>query len=314
VCLVLSAARVSLPGAERANLAFQPASEPGLYRFDTGVLRGKVRAGGKSQGMIELVHTPSATAVPQGGDLPGLLSFYRVFSTGTRYGDAARDWPTANRILDDGALELRWRPASEHPLEITAVYRWTQADTLDLETTVRPEQAMPQFELFLSSYFRPGFHALVYVKPSLFSPGEPAFLPADVNPLVDGSYLMFPRDREAVLRIFDRRWEAPPNPVQWSITRWLGAPLAMRRDEASGVAALLMAPMEDCFAIATPYNKTPPDGVAGHFSLYCSLFGQNLAAGEVARAHTRLVVGKDLTGGRAVELYQQYLKELRTKP
>jgi hypothetical protein len=149
---------------------------------------------------------------------------------------------------------------------------------------------------------------LVYAKPSIHGAGTPAFVPADWSPAVDGTYLMFPRDRQAGLMIFDGRWEFPPSPVQWSVMKYLAAPLAMRRNPQNNVAALMMSPPEDCFAIAAPYNKTPPDGVAGHCSLYQSLFGRNLKAGETARARIRLIVGP-IADEKAVELYQQYLKE-----
>jgi hypothetical protein len=147
------------------------------------------------------------------------------------------------------------------------------------------------------------------VKPNYFSQGKNEVLAADVNPLVSGTYLMFVRDRAAVLRVFDRRWERPPHPVQWSVTRWLAGPLALRRDERSGVAALWMAPPEDCFGIATPYNQTPPDGVAGHYSLYLSLFGQDLAAGETARARCRLVVRSGVSDAQAIQMYEDYVKK-----
>ena len=243
-----------------------------------------------------------------GGTLPGIFSYYRVFSAGTRYGHSIRDWPTTPRLLPDGALEVTCPPGADHPLEIKAIYRWARPDTLDVETIARPQKDMPGFEIFLSSYFSPGFRALVYVKPNLFAGGESGFLAADDNSLVDGTYLMFPRDRQSVLLIFDRRWEFPPNPVHWSITRWLAGPMAMRRDDRSGVAAVLMSPPDDCFAVSTPYNKTPPDGVAGHQSLYLSLFGRDVKADQTARAHTRLVVGK-ISDVQAVQLYTKYLEE-----
>jgi len=296
--------------AGAAELAFKPA-EPGFYAFDTGVLRGKLRLDGRSQGIASLVHVATGKEIAFGGDHPGIFSPYRVFSTDTRYGHAARDWPAEPKLLEDGAVSVRWPAAEDHPLEITGVYRWSAPDTLDLELTVRPRIAMPRFELFLSSYFSAGFDASVYVKPSMFAGGEPELLPADVNPMVDGTYLMFPRDREAGLMIFDRRWEQPPNPVQWSVTRRLAAPLAVRKDEASGLAAVMMAPAEDCFAVATPYNKTPPDGVAGHKSLYLSLFGQDLEAGQTARARCRLVVARGLSDRQIVESYSAYVRSLQ---
>jgi hypothetical protein len=304
---VLSLAPAPSPAADAAGLAFRPGGA-GYFEFDTGVLRGKVRLDGKSQGITELVHAASGAPVAQGGRLPGIFSYYRVFSSAARYGEAARDWPTVSKVLADGALEVFWPAAADHPLEMTAVYRWSAADTLDLETAVRPQRDMPRFEVFLSSYFAGNMPALVYVKPNMYVKGEPGFVAADDNPLVDGSYLMFPRDRKAVLMIFDGRWEFPPNPVQWSITRYLAAPMAMRRDEKSGLVAIQMAPPGDCFAVSLPYNKTPPDGVAGHQSLYLSLFGQDLKAGETARAAARLVIGQNLTDQQAVELYGKYLE------
>lgn len=301
------------PVAPAADLAFHAAPTNGFFTFDTGALRGTVRASGRSQGLVECVHLESGTPVARGGPLPGLLSLYRVFSTDTRYGDAARDWPTEPVVKPDGALGVRWPAAPEHPLEMTGVYRWARPDALDLEITVTPQTALPRFELFLSSYFQPEFRAAVHARAGFHGGGEPAMVAADVNPLVDGTYLLFPRDRAALQMVFDRRWELPPHPVQWSVTRQFASPLILRRHAPSRVTALLLAPPEDCFALATAYNKTPPDGVADHWSLYLSLFGRDLAAGETARARTRLVIGRDLTDARAVELQQEYLRELQGK-
>ncbi len=294
--------------AAEPNLGFKPAQESGYFQFDTGTVRGKIQLTGKFQGIPELVFVPANVEVAMGGRLPGLFSFYRALSTNKRYDAAVRDWPTASKVLPDGALEVSFPPAEDHPLQITAIHRWVRPDTLDVVITVKPQQDMLQFELFMSNYFPPGFQSLVYVKPGNHSRGKPSFVPADWSPPVDGTYLYFPRDRQVGLMIFDGRWDYPPNPVQWSVVRYLAAPVAMRRDPKSGIAALMMSPPEDSFAIATPYNRTPPDGVAGHNSLYQSLIGRDLAAGETAHARIRLVVGP-ITDEKAVELYEQYLKE-----
>jgi hypothetical protein len=127
--------------------------------------------------------------------------------------------------------------------------------------------------------------------------------------LLADNYLMFPRDREAIQIIFDGRWEQPPAPVQWCITRYLAGPLGIRRHEPTGVTAVLMTPPGDCFAVSTPYDRTPPDRVAGHRSLYFSLFGQDLAKGETARARSRLVVRQGLEDAQAVEIYRSYLDD-----
>jgi hypothetical protein len=273
------------------------------------MLKGRLRLDGRSQGISTLVDVRSGAELAYGGDHPGIFSPYRVFSTNARYGHAARDWPTVHKLLPDGAVEVTFPPAEDHPLRMTGVYRFKGPDTLDLETTVTPQRDMPRFEMFLSSYFAKETRALVYVRPSRFAAGQPELLPADVNPLVDGTYLMFPRDLAAVPLVFDGRWEHPPNPVQWSVTRLLAGPMAVRHSQRSGLAAVVMSRPQDCFAVSTPYNKTPPDGVAGHASLYLSLFGGDLKAGQTARAHCRLVILRDYTAEEAVQKYTAYCQE-----
>lgn len=303
--LILLAALAAPPAG------FQPAEE-GYYAFDTGQLRGRVRVDGKSQGICSLADVPSGMELLK---TPGVFSYYRIFSAGARYGNAARDWPVTARVADGGVLEIRFPPAEDHPLEITGVFRWVSADTLDLETTVKAQQELPGFEVFLSSYFVPGFEASVYLKPNRFARGKPSsFVRADWSELVDGNYLMFPRDRESLLLMYDGRWEIPPSPVTWAFSRYLAAPIALRRNAEAGLTAVLMSPPDDCFAIGTPYNKQPPDNVAGHDSLYLSLFGRDLAPGQTARAHCRLIVAKDLSDEAILSRWEQYLTERGVKP
>ena len=239
---------------------------------------------------------------------PGIFSYYRVFSTGKRYGNAARDWPTVTLVLPDGAVEARWAPAKAHPVAMTAVYRWTAADVLDLETSVTPDEEMPGFEVFVSSYFVPGFRASVYAQSPDDAQAKPGFIPADRTPQSKGGYVMFPRDREAEEMITDGRWKIPPNAVDWALIRWLAAPLVMRRDETRGLTGLMMIPPDDCFAVSCPWNRESREQ-GGYRSLYFSLFGRDVKAGQTVRAHTRLVIRRNLSDAKAVELYQQYLKE-----
>ena len=81
----------------------------------------------------------------------------------------------------------------------------------------------------------------------------------------------------------------------------LSAPLALRRDAKSGLTAVLMSRPNDCFAVAMPY------GEEGHRAVYLSLFGGDLKAGQETSASARLVIGKDVSEGRAMELYRAYL-------
>ena len=282
-CVLLAVVMLALQqglGAA-ASLAFWPAGK-GLFEFDTGVLKGRLKL--------------------------DVFSPYRVFETNKRYGNAARDWPTVTRLLADGAVEARWAPAAGHPVEMTAVYRWTAADTLDLATTVKPQRAMPHFELFVSSYFTSAFRASVYLRPKGKPEGQARFAPVDRKAGSRGGYVMFPRDPAAVAMIRDGRWKIPPSAVDWALERWLAAPLAMRRDKAGGLTAVMMSPPKDCFAVSSPWNPASPKA-GGYRSLYLSLFGRDLAAGETAQARCRLVIARRLSDGQALQRYRAYLKE-----
>lgn len=298
--------------AEATPLAFRPSTDPGFYECDTGVLRGKLRLNGKWQGMCSLVHAPTGFELAKA---PGLFSYYRVFTTNHRHGDAARDFPWTARLLPDGALEITTPAEPEHPVAIRGIFRWTQPDTLDLETTVTPETNLPDFELFLSNYVAPGMAGAVYVQPNRFAKKEePALLKHDWHPLIDGNYLMFPRDLAATRLIMDGRWEYPPSPVTWAVSRYMAGPLAVRREATNNIAVVLMAPPADCFAMAAPYNKTPPDNVANHSSMYLSLFGRNLPAGQPATVRSRLVIRQNLSDAEAIQLFKEYSAAVEKRP
>lgn len=311
IALLFVAWAATTVGAETPSLAFQPV-EKGYSAFDTGLFRGKMRVDGEAQGLCSMVHVPTGMELVAP---PGMLSYYRLFSTGARYGKAVRDWPVVARVVDDGALEIHFPPTAEHPMDLTGTFHWRSADTLDLVTTVKAADALPRLEVFLSSYFVDGFDALVYVNRNLYGEGPPAaMLRADGSELLDGNYLMFPRDQEALHMIYDGRWNIPPDPVTFAFVRYLAAPIAVRRNEKVGLTAVLMSPPEDCFAVAAPYNKQPPDNVAAHRSLYLSLFGRDLAAGQVAQSRCRLILGKDLSDEAILERYRQYLTTTLPKP
>lgn len=295
----LAAAEKATPGGQPrpvqpGRLGFT-AAENGEFQFDTGVLRGKLRAGGKSLGLSSVVHIPSGLPLDRSN---GLFSHYRVFSGNTRYGGGAWDWPSVARLLEDGAVEVQWPAATNRPFEMTATYRWAADDTLDLETVVKPGKDLPGFEVFLACYFTDPFtNSMAYVRNNPNNGGQPGFLSATK---AAGDWQMFPRDASVVPLIKDGRWTLEPNPVNWIVMPELQKPLAMRRDPKSGLTAVLMAPATDCFAIATPYETE------GHRSLYFSLFGRGLKAGEQARARSRLVITTSPTEQQVIAMEQAY--------
>jgi len=289
--------------AEPPNLAFAAAGE-GLYDFDTGLLKGRLKLDGKYQGLYPLIDVATGTELVHP---PGVFSFYRVLTTNRRYGKSARDWPTETKLLSDGAVEVHWPAADEHPLEMTAIYRWSEPDTLDLGITVKPQDDMPNFELFMSSYFGRGFRASVYWRPD--AQEQPNFAAVDRTPDSRGGYVMFPKDQKSLDMIRDGRWAIPPNAVNWDVRRWLAAPLVVRRDAVSRLTAALMCRPDDCFAVASPWNPTTPEA-GGYRSLYLSLFGQDLKAGRTAMARCRLIISRTLSDDTVIRRYQQYVAGL----
>ena len=256
---------------------------------------------GKYQGLYPLIDADT------GADLthpPGVFSLYRVLTPNRRYGKTVRDWPTQAKRLENGSVEVRWAPTEEHPVAITGIYRWTAPDTLDLEITVRPERDMPNFELFMSSYFTKGFQASVYLRSD--TTDKPHFVELERGTDSARGYVMFPRDEKALRMIRDGRWAIPPNPVDWDDRKWLAAPIAIRRDEELGLTVLMMCPPSDCFAISSPWNPASPSA-GGYRSLYLSLFGRDLHASEAARARCRLILRRNLSDNEAIRCYQQYV-------
>jgi len=286
--------------ARLTMLAFAPGVS-GEYTFDTGRLRGKLRQGGKSLGLSAVVHAPSGARLDRG---VGILSTYRVFTTNHRHWTAGWDRPSTARLLSDGAVQVAWSAAQGRPFELGARYRWKDAQTLDIETTVKAEKDLDNFEVFLASYFHESLRVpFVYVRENPEASGKPGFLPARKS---FGAWQMFPRDEAVVDIIQDGRWEKKPNPVDWVIMPRLAAPVCVRRNAGTNLAVVLMAPPEDCFAIATPYEGE------GHYSLYLSLFGRDVKAGETATAHSRLVVTTAASDAQVLALYEQYMNQRET--
>ena len=292
--------------ADSPKLAFKPSGEKDLFEFNTGVLRGTLKLDGRFQGIYPLVDVASGQTITRP---PGIFSYYRVFTTAKRYGNAARDWPTQTKVLPNGGVEVQFTVPKEYPLAMTAVYRWVKPNTLDLETIVTPKQDLPRFEIFMSSYYTKGFRASAYVKPK-DAAGKPAFAPIDRTPGARGGYVMFPRDKEGPVMINDGRWKIPPSAVDWAIGHTLAAPLMLRRDSQLGLTAVVMSAPDDCFAMSSPWNPATPTG-GGYRSLYQSLYGEDLKAGKPARVHMRLVIDRNLTDAKAVELYNEYIEERR---
>lgn len=296
---ILGATHSAFGEESGGKLAFMPGDGPREFRFDTGVLHGVIPFEKQSLGLLPAVHVPTDT--PLAASM-GLFNYYRVFKTDHRFVESMRGIPSEVRLLSDGALEVHWPSAEDRPFELTAVYRWSAQNTLDLETTVKATAELPDFEVFLASYFTdrlPVSH--VYVQKT---PGgrENAFMAADES---FGVWQAYPRDDAATAIIKDGRWTKPPSPVDWAIMPRVGGPLLYRQAPDTKVTVAMMAPPEDAFAVFTPC-----EGEA-HFSMYLGLFGRTLAPGETVKARSRLVVMSDASDETIVNEYRAYVDALQ---
>ncbi len=271
------------------------ASGTNEYSFDTGVLRGKLRAGGRSTGLSSVVYTRTGMRLDAS---MGLLGHYRVFTSNKRYGTAAWDWPSEARLADDGSVQMRWPATAERPFELRATYRLILPDCVDLETAVEAKADLPKFESFVASYFTSSF-----TNAAVETGEREEFTPADQSA---GVWQAFPRDDVAVEIIKDGRWKIEPNPVDWVIRPKLAQAMGYRCAPAppTQTTALLMAPTNDCFAILTPHQTEP------HYSMYLSLFGRDVKAGETARAHAGLAVQSDSPDAAKRAYYRFYLRRI----
>lgn len=287
------------PAAKPNPLAFVAAGTNG-FTFDTGVLRGKLRADGKSKGLSDVEHIATTTRLDRS---MGLFGHYRMFTANKRYGTGAWDWPGEAKLQTDGSVEARWPATDERLFELRATYRWTAPNALDVVTTVQAKTNLVNFESFLASYFAETFtNSLAYVADLPDRRGDAGFLAADPS---FGMWLAFPRDDVAMAIFRDGRWTIAPSPVEWVKMPRLAKPLGIRRDPATGLAAVLMSPPADVFAICTPQQNE------GHHSMYLSLFGRDLKAGETAQARARLLIVEKLSDAGAVAAYESYRKGLR---
>jgi hypothetical protein len=276
---------------------FRSSDVSGEFRVVTPLLEGTIRPAGASLGLTPLVHRPTGRRLAS--EL-GLLTHYRVFAGDHRFGSGMRDFPSEASVTPEGTLRVVWPENTERPFELSAEYTWRGPATLDLVTRVRPSVPLADFEVFLSSYLNAHFPVTaVYARPAPDAP--PAFITAERDA---GDWQMYARDSAAEAQVRDGRWAIGPSPVDWTFPARMAAPLLVRRDADTGVAVVLMAPAEECFAVSTPYRGE------NHWSMYLSLFGRNLAAGEIAVARARLIVTSDVTDGDILELYAAYLADL----
>lgn len=281
--LVSSRAALPIVAAEagEGSLHFHAESDGG-FGFNTGVLRGRLRADGRALGLTRVEHLPTGKRLD--GSY-GLLSHYRVFTRGVRYGPGAWDWPSVATLQPDGSVTVDWPMSEGRPFRLRARYQWLSAVSIEVKTTVEAARDLKGFESFVASYFNAAFtNAHVQVQGP--KDGQSSWLRLESRL---GDWLMFPRDAAARRLVEDGRWTLEPHPVAWVVPAEYAPSQAMavRQARTIDLTVVLTSAMDGCFAVASPHE------LEGHYSTYFSLFGRDLRAGESATATVRMGLVKD---------------------
>jgi len=263
--------------------------------FNTGIVKGKLGEKGICKGFSSMVHIPTGQSMDRS---MGIMSIYRVFGEGKRFGTGAWDWPGTIQLEANGTALIQWPATTDRPFSMEARYRWSAPNTADLVIQVSATTNLTKFEAFLSSYFHDSFNQCgVLCRTNLSSGKKADWIAAEKR---WGDWLMFPKNDSAITLIKDGRWQLLPNPVNWIIVPSFAKPIGYRSSAAS-ISAIFMAPEADCFALACPHQAE------GHYSLYLSLFGREIKAGETARARVRMVINAKKDVETVEQLYSDWL-------
>lgn len=262
----------------------QPTDTDHVVAFETEALSGVICSQGETHGFRELVMKPSG-ARPNNPRLY-LGHVYRLLADG-RYLMTARDHPHQGTIAED-RVTVRWEPLEVHPASIEAVYQVSGENTLDMTVTVELTQAMERYELYLSNYFSPAFRPYVYLQPAPYLKStEPALYAPRVNDFIQGYYLAYPRDKEALRTLFDGRWHGD-HPVQFCVGKYYHAPIGIYASVLERQAVVVTARRDECFSLYGTYDSPDArDNILHHNSLYFAMFNEDLQPGDRRTAHLR---------------------------
>jgi len=276
ICGVASFLAATSESADRPIL-LKETETPGEYHLDTGELKGTLRASGLSFGFAPLHHVSTETELTS---IMGLLNYYRVFTVKHRYGESMRALPSAATMESENTIRVHWPADTGRPFALTGIYHIVSVNTIDLITIVEAKDELPNFDVFIASYLSNRFP----VSSVCIRNQEQDTVSFETAEKEAGVWQAFPRDDAAIQIIRDGRWTINPSPVDWAIRPAFFVPLIYRRNPETGLTIAMMARTEDCFAVFTPERDET------HYSMYFSLFGKTIQAGENVSTRIRLLI------------------------
>jgi hypothetical protein len=279
-------------------------SDDGILEFETKLLKGILQANGHHQAITQLIYKPTSTRLDNGM----MLAPYRLLSHSGWMGEA-RSMAHQATAIEDG-LQIVWSPTHAHQATLSTHIRFREPGYIDTDIDVVGHAFYPNYEVFMSAYFREGFRSGGYLS-SIKTKSSNAVVQVrpEHNPIFQEMYLSFPRDEAAAHVITDGRWQRGRHHTRFLPARFYGLPLGFYSQVDGPVEALFMGLPDDVYSVNMAYfTDDPNDHVGQHNSLYLSLFGQDLHPGERWQTTVRFTVG-EFGGDQDMhqEEYRQFL-------
>jgi hypothetical protein len=136
----------------------------------------------------------------------------------------------------------------------------------------------------------------------------------NTQPMIHGIWPFFPRDEADANLLTDGRHQKGRWYWRMAVGRRYGMPMAFFNK--GEVDVLVMGRPEDVYAVGVTYEGDPEtDNVAAHRSLYLSMFGEDLVAGEGRRTQMRMIIGEfGSDQNKHAALYEAFLNDVKSKP
>jgi hypothetical protein len=269
----------------------------------------------KSHHFNNVIYKPGGLKVSPDGERmagAGMLNFFRVLIEGG-YLTELRVEEALMEPEEDG-ITLTWMPTIRMQAKVKVKFTFKEPNIIDMDMWVETLANYPKFEILLSAYLAPGFESGVYVAKEEFGPVEPEQIRLVDQPMIHGVWPFFPRDEAGANLLTDGRHQKGRWFWRMAIGRRYGVPLAFFSKD--GVDAILMGRPEVVYAVGATYKGDEVnDNVAGHRSLYLSLFGEDFKAGEGRYTQMRMII--DDSGSdpeKHMELYRSFLIETESNP
>ncbi|MCF8379204.1 MAG: hypothetical protein K9H49_06485 [Bacteroidales bacterium] len=270
---------------------------------------------GKSHHFSNVIYKPTGMMISPDGERmagAGMLNFFRVLIEGG-YLTELRVEEAELEPGEDG-ISLTWMPTIRRQAKVKVKFTFKEPNIIDMDMWVETLSNYPGFEILLSAYLAPGFESGVYVATEEFGPVVPEQIRLIDQPMIHRIWPFFPRNEAGANLLTDGRHQKGRFFWRMAIGRRYGMPLAFF--SKNGVDALLMGRPEDVYAVGATYKGDEVnDNVAGHRSLYLSVFGEDFKAGEGRYTQMRMIIGDyGSDPEKHKELYQSFLKDVESTP